>query len=101
MGLSHQGQHCWHFLWVMEVLHHIIDGIHHSAGMVSKLATSLHLLWILHVLELAEVLFGWWEVDEEPKEANTFQITLKITLFRYVSSATLLSRLSQTPRLFI
>lgn len=60
----------------MEVLHHSVEGIHHPAGMVPKLAASLHLLWVLHVLELAEVLFGRWEVDKEPKEASTFQITL-------------------------
>lgn len=52
----------------MEVLHHSIDGVHHSAGMMPELAAPLHLLRIIHVLELAEVLFGWWEVDEEPKK---------------------------------
>lgn len=76
MGLSHQSQHWGHLLWVMEILHHSIDGVHHPAGMVPKLAASLHLLWILHVLELAEILFGRWKVNEEPKEANTFQIAL-------------------------
>lgn len=51
----------------MEILHHSIYGVHHPAGMVPKLAAPLHLLGILHVLELAEVLFRWWEVDEEPE----------------------------------
>lgn len=60
----------------MEVLHHSIDSIHHPAGMVPKLAASLHLLGVLHVLELAEVLLGRWEVDKESKEAKTFQITI-------------------------
>lgn len=74
MGLSHQGQYWRHFLWVMEVLHHSIDGVHYPAGMVPKLATSLHLLGILHVLELTEVLFGWREVHKEPEEEKTQQI---------------------------
>lgn len=52
----------------MEVLHHSVYGVHHPAGMMSKLAASLHLLRILHVLKLAEVLFGRWEIDKEPKE---------------------------------
>lgn len=60
----------------MEVLYHSIYGVHHPAGMMPKLAATLHLLGILHVLELTEVLFGRWEVDEEPKEANKFKITL-------------------------
>lgn len=59
----------------MEVVHHTVDGVHHPAGMLPKLAAPLHLFWIVQVLELAEVLFGRWEVDEEPKEANKFKIT--------------------------
>lgn len=54
----------------MEILHHSIDGVHHPAGMVPKLAAPLHLLGILHVLELAEVLFRWREVDEEPERGR-------------------------------
>lgn len=66
----------------MEVLHHSIYGIHHPSGMVPKLAAPLHLLGILHVLELAEVLFGRWEVDKEPEEANKFKITLEFIKMR-------------------
>lgn len=54
----------------MQILHHSVDGVHHPAGVLSKLAASLHLLWILHFLELAEVLLGRWKVDEEPKEED-------------------------------
>lgn len=58
MGLSHQSQHRGHLLWVTEVLHHSVDGVHHPAGVLSELAAPLHLLRVVHVLELAEVLFS-------------------------------------------
>lgn len=68
VGLSHQGQYWGDFLGVLQVLHHCVDGVHHPAGVLPELAALLHLLRILHVLKLAEILFGWREVDKEPKE---------------------------------
>lgn len=81
VGPSHQAQHWWHLLWVMEVLHHSIDGVHHPAGVLAQLAATFHLLRILHVLKLAEVLFGWWEVHKEPETKNeTVPILLDVIL---------------------
>lgn len=73
MRLAHQSQNRGHFLWVVEVLHHRVDGAHHPAGVVPQLDTALHLLWVIHVLKLAEVLLGRWEVHKEPggQKSNT------------------------------
>lgn len=70
MSLADQTQHRGHLLWVAEVFHHSVDGVHHPAGVVPQLGAALHLLWVLHVLELAEVLLGRREVDKEPGGAE-------------------------------
>lgn len=66
VGLAYQTQDGGHLVGVAEVLHHGVDGVHDAARVLPQLAALLHLLGVLHVLELAEVLLGRWEVHKEP-----------------------------------
>lgn len=68
MGFAHQGQNRGDLLWVIEVLHHRVDGTHDPLGVLPQLQAPLHLQRVVHVLELAEVLFGRWKVDKKPCE---------------------------------
>lgn len=64
--LAHDVQDGGHLVRVVEVLHHGVDGVHDAPRVLSQLAALLHLLRVVHVLELAEVLLGRGEVHKEP-----------------------------------
>lgn len=66
MGFPHQLQHRRDLLRILEVLHHLVDGVHDTACMLLQLGAFLHLLRVVHVSKLTEVLLCWWEVHKEP-----------------------------------
>jgi len=70
MGLAHQGQNRGDLFGVIEVLHHSVNGTHDPPSVLTQLQAPLHLQWVLHVLELAEVLLGRREVDKKPSRKN-------------------------------
>ena len=77
VGLAHQGQDGGDLLRVVEVLHHRVDGVHHPTTMEPQLGAALHLLRVIHVLELAEVLLGRGEVHKKPAKEEMVEEGVK------------------------
>lgn len=90
VSLAHQTQDGGHLVGLGEVLHDGIDGVHDAPCVLPQLAALLHLLRVLHVLELAEVLLGRWEVHKEPAEsqgaARDKTATLLLLLLKFLFS---------------